>query len=157
MITYVSVLIYSKFYLKRPGMLFLLENNYSASLVLSTILISIALLSSQVYRTIIQNIHMVQFISSNDQSTYIISTIFKGGLQIFFSVFLTIISTFLITRIYDWLTKNIEEYREISEMNNLAIAILFSGMLLSMTILIQEPYSRIVEKLIPLPSYNQPK
>jgi len=71
-------------------------------------------------------------------------------------VLIALLIAFLSTKLFDVLTRGVDEYREIREKNNPAVGLLLAGIVVALTIYIRFPFSALVSSLIPLPQYNIP-
>ncbi len=150
------VLAFSKFFIKGNGVDFLKENNVAVSILLVSVIISTAILCSSTLMTVQQNISISSRVADNVRTVYVIKTIGFGILQFILSVFMSLLIAFTSTKLYDLMTVNLDEYKEMVHNKNIAVGLVLAGIVFSLTIFIKFPFAALVGKLIPLPQYMIP-
>jgi len=155
-ITFVIVRVFTSMFIRGEGLDFLQEKNTAASVLLVAVIVSTALLCANTIMTVHQNLHLSAQIPAGARTPYILQTIGLGFLQLILSVLIALLIAFLSTKLFDVLTRGVDEYREIREKNNPAVGLLLAGIVVALTIYIRFPFSALVSSLIPLPQYNIP-
>lgn len=125
------------------------DYNLSFSIVISSILLSVAYLISDIKSPILNSIKMV-----SSQADYQGSIIFDGFKYTFLFLFIVIVAISIIIFISIWLftlmTKNIDEFEEIKK-NNLSIGLLLSVIIFSISLMVKESLYFLIETFVPYP------
>lgn len=125
------------------------EYNLSFSIVISSILLSVSFLISDIKSPILNSIKMV-----SSQADYQGSIIFDGFKYTFLFLFIVIVAISIIIFISIWLftlmTKNIDEFREIKK-NNISIGLLLGVIIFSISLMVKESLYFLIETFVPYP------
>ena len=125
------------------------DYNLSFSIVISSILLSVAYLISDIKSPILNSIKMV-----SSQADYQGSIIFDGFKYTFLFLFIVIVAISIIIFISIWLftlmTKNIDEFKEIKK-NNISIGLLLGVIIFSISIMVKESLYFLIETFVPYP------
>jgi hypothetical protein len=148
--------IFSFLFIRSKKMKFLEEDNVSATILLVSILISVALLCSETIMTVQQNLHISAQMPVSERAPYVLQTAGLGLIQLVLAVIISLGITFIATRLFDLLTKGIKEFKLIAESKNISAGLLLGGMVIALTLFIKFTFSVLVSKLIPLPQYGIP-
>lgn len=155
-IIYFIVKVFSSVFIKSKHLEFLQENNLASTILLVAIVISTAMLCSNTIMTVHQNLHLTAHIPSEARVSYVLQTTALGLLQVILSVLIALFIAFISTKLFDILTKGLDEYREIREKNNLSVGLLLAGIVIALTIFVGFSLSALVAALIPLPQHVIP-
>jgi len=147
---------FAPMFLKSKGLGFLKKGNAAAALLLVSIIVSAALLCSDTIMTVQQNLHLAAQTPEPERTGFVASIAFFGFLQVLASIGLGLGVAFLSAKLFDLLTKDISELKEIQEGGNIAAGLLLAGIILSLTIFVKYPFSSLVAFLVPMPSYSVP-
>jgi|GEM_PF-6176488 uncharacterized membrane protein YjfL (UPF0719 family) len=147
---------FAPMFLKSKGLQFLKKGNAAASLLLVSIIISVALLCSDTIMTVQQNLHLAVQTPEPERTGFVASIALFGFLQVLASIGLGLGVAFLSAKLFDLLTKEISELKEIEDTGNMAAGILLAGIIVGLTIFVKYPFSSLVEFLVPMPSYTLP-
>ena len=135
-----------KFLLKKYN---IKDYNMSFSIVISSILISVAYLISDIKSPILNSLKMV-----SSQADYQGSIIFDGFKYTFLFLFIIIVAISIIIFISIWLftlmTKNIDEFKEIKK-DNKAIGLLLAVIIFSVSLMVKESLYFLIETFVPYP------
>lgn len=112
------------------------KNNYSVALVLTSIIASVALIMAKPLQTMLQSAVPTKYGADKGLIDYSLLT--AGAIQTAISFFAVIFILFISLKVFDLLTKNIDESAELRS-NNFAVGILLSAFLFSMMLIIQGP------------------
>ena len=125
------------------------DYNLSFSIVISSILLSVAYLISDIKSPILNSIKMV-----SSQADYQGSIIFDGFKYTFLFLFIVIVAISIIIFISIWLftlmTKNIDEFKEIKN-NNISIGLLLGVIIFSISLMVKESLYFLIETFVPYP------
>ena len=125
------------------------DYNLSFSIVISSILLSVAYLISDIKSPILNSIKMV-----SSQADYQGSIIFDGFKYTFLFLFIVIVAISIIIFISIWLftlmTKNIDEFIEIKK-NNISIGLLLGVIIFSISLMVKESLYFLIETFVPYP------
>ena len=125
------------------------DYNLSFSIVISSILLSVAFLISDIKSPILNSIKMV-----SSQADYQGSIIFDGFKYTFLFLFIVIVAISIIIFISIWLftlmTKNIDEFIEIKK-NNISIGLLLGVIIFSISLMVKESLYFLIETFVPYP------
>tara|TARA_B100000035_G_C20953562_1_gene533089 strand:+ start:98 stop:616 length:519 start_codon:yes stop_codon:yes gene_type:complete len=125
------------------------DYNLSFSIVISSILLSVAYLISDIKSPILNSIKMV-----SSQADYQGSIIFDGFKYTFLFLFIVIVAISIIIFISIWLftlmTKNIDEFKEIKK-NNISIGLLLGVIIFSISLMVKESLYFLIETFVPYP------
>lgn len=125
------------------------DYNLSFSIVISSILLSVAYLISDIKSPILNSIKMV-----SSQADYQGSIIFDGFKYTFLFLFIVLVAISIIIFISIWLftlmTKNIDEFKEIKK-NNISIGLLLGVIIFSISIMVKESLYFLIETFVPYP------
>ena len=125
------------------------DYNLSFSIVISSILLSVAYLISDIKSPILNSIKMV-----SSQADYQGSIIFDGFKYTFLFLFIVIVAISIIIFISIWLftlmTKNIDEFKEIKQ-NNISIGLLLGVIIFSISLMVKESLYFLIETFVPYP------
>ena len=125
------------------------DYNISFSIVISSILLSVAFLISDIKSPILNSIKMV-----SSQADYQGSIIFDGFKYTFLFLFIVIVAISIIIFISIWLftlmTKNIDEFKEIKK-NNISIGLLLGVIIFSISLMVKESLYFLIETFVPYP------
>ena len=125
------------------------DYNLSFSIVISSILLSVAYLISDIKSPILNSIKMV-----SSQADYQGSIIFDGFKYTFLFLFIVIVAISVIIFISIWLftlmTKNIDEFKEIKQ-NNISIGLLLGVIIFSISLMVKESLYFLIETFVPYP------
>tara|TARA_B100000683_G_C12120834_1_gene403411 strand:+ start:18 stop:536 length:519 start_codon:yes stop_codon:yes gene_type:complete len=125
------------------------DYNLSFSIVISSILLSVAFLISDIKSPILNSIKMV-----SSQADYQGSIIFDGFKYTFLFLFIVIVAISIIIFISIWLftlmTKNIDEFKEIKK-NNISIGLLLGVIIFSISLMVKESLYFLIETFVPYP------
>lgn len=125
------------------------DYNLSFSIVISSILLSVAYLISDIKSPILNSIKMV-----SSQADYQGSIIFDGFKYTFLFLSIVIVAISIIIFISIWLftlmTKNIDEFREIKK-NNISIGLLLGVIIFSISLMVKESLYFLIETFVPYP------
>jgi uncharacterized membrane protein YjfL (UPF0719 family) len=155
-IIYFIVKVFSSVFIKSTQLEFLQENNLASTILLVAIVISTAILCSNTIMTVHQNLRLADRIPQESKVSFVLQTSALGLLQIILSVLITLFIAFISTKLFDVLTKGLDEYREMREKNNTAVGLLLAGIVIALTIFVGFPLSALVAVLIPLPQQVLP-
>ena len=121
----------------------------SFSIVISSILLSVAYLISDIKSPILNSLKMV-----SSQADYQVSIIFDGFKYTLLFLFIIIVAISIIIFISIWLftlmTKNIDEFKEIKK-DNKAIGLLLAVIIFSVSIMVKESLYFLIETFVPYP------
>lgn len=125
------------------------DYNLSFSIVISSILLSVAYLISDIKSPILNSIKMV-----SSQADYQGSIIFDGFKYTFLFLSIVILAISIIIFISIWLftlmTKNIDEFGEIKK-NNISIGLLLGVIIFSISLMVKESLYFLIETFVPYP------
>ena len=125
------------------------DYNLSFSIVISSILLSVAYLISDIKSPILNSIKMV-----SSQADYQGSIIFDGFKYTFLFLSIVILAISIIIFISIWLftlmTKNINEFSEIKK-NNISIGLLLGVIIFSISLMVKESLYFLIETFVPYP------
>ena len=125
------------------------DYNLSFSIVISSILLSVAYLISDIKSPILNSIKMV-----SSQADYQGSIIFDGFKYTFLFLSIVIVAISIIIFISIWLftlmTKNIDEFSEIKK-NNISIGLLLGVIIFSISLMVKESLYFLIETFVPYP------
>ena len=125
------------------------DYNLSFSIVISSILLSVAYLISDIKSPILNSIKMV-----SSQADYQGSIIFDGFKYTFLFLSIVIVAVSIIIFISIWLftlmTKNIDEFSEIKK-NNISIGLLLGVIIFSISLMVKESLYFLIETFVPYP------
>lgn len=125
------------------------DYNLSFSIVISSILLSVAYLISDIKSPILNSIKMV-----SNQADYQGSIIFDGFKYTFLFLFIVLVAISIIIFISIWLftlmTKNIDEFKEIKK-NNISIGLLLAVIIFSISLMVKESLYFLIETFVPYP------
>tara|TARA_B100000925_G_scaffold282132_1_gene254674 strand:+ start:442 stop:960 length:519 start_codon:yes stop_codon:yes gene_type:complete len=125
------------------------DYNLSFSIVISSILLSVAYLISDIKSPILNSIKMV-----SSQADYQGSIIFDGFKYTFLFLLIVIVAISIIIFISIWLftlmTKNIDEFKEIKK-NNISIGLLLGVIIFSISLMVKESLYFLIETFVPYP------
>lgn len=125
------------------------DYNLSFSIVISSILLSVAYLISDIKSPILNSIKMV-----SSQADYQGSIIFDGFKYTFLFLSIVIVAVSIIIFISIWLftlmTKNIDEFSEIKK-NNISIGLLLGVIIFSVSLMVKESLYFLIETFVPYP------
>ena len=125
------------------------DYNLSFSIVISSILLSVAYLISDIKSPILNSIKMV-----SSQADYQGSIIFDGFKYTFLFLSIVILAISIIIFISIWLftlmTKNIDEFSEIKK-NNISIGLLLGVIIFSVSLMVKESLYFLIETFVPYP------
>ena len=125
------------------------DYNLSFSIVISSILLSVAYLISDIKSPILNSIKMV-----SSQADYQGSIIFDGFKYTFLFLSIVILAISIIIFISIWLftlmTKNIDEFSEIKK-NNISIGLLLGVIIFSISLMVKESLYFLIETFVPYP------
>tara|TARA_Y100000994_G_scaffold183102_1_gene151917 strand:+ start:484 stop:1002 length:519 start_codon:yes stop_codon:yes gene_type:complete len=135
-----------KFFFKKYN---IKDYNMSFSIVISSILLSVAYLISDIKSPILNSIKMV-----SSQADYQGSIIFDGFKYTFLFLFIIVLAISIIIFISIWLftlmTKNIDEFNEIKK-DNKAIGLLLAVIIFSVSLMVKESLYFLIETFVPYP------
>ena len=144
---YFTFKILSRYFAKKFGLK--LYNNLSFSIVISSILISVAYLISDIKSPILNSLKMV-----SSQADYQGSIIFDGFKYTFLFLFIIIIAIsviiFISTKLFTLMTKDIDEFAEIKK-DNKAIGLLLGVIIFSVSLMVKESLYFLIETFVPYP------
>lgn len=125
------------------------DYNLSFSIVISSILLSVAYLIFDIKSPILNSIKMV-----SSQADYQGSIIFDGFKYTFLFLSIVILAISIIIFISIWLftlmTKNIDEFSEIKK-NNISIGLLLGVIIFSISLMVKESLYFLIETFVPYP------
>ena len=135
-----------KFFFKKYN---IKDYNMSFSIVISSILLSVAYLISDIKSPILNSLKMV-----SSQADYQGSIIFDGFKYTLLFLFIIIVAISIIIFISIWLftlmTKNIDEFKEIKK-DNKAIGLLLAVIIFSVSLMVKESLYFLIETFVPYP------
>lgn len=153
---FLTLKLFGKIFLNAGSGQFLRNRNVSAAIFFATVLVSEAIFSGHTIQTIQQNLHASALIPSAERLNYLLMTAGLGFLQVVVTFLIVLLIAWTSTKLFDLLTKGISELQEMGE-NNIAVGLLLSGLILSLTLLLQQPFGSLVANLVPLPAYQIPQ
>lgn len=156
-IIWMVVTLVTSVFLKKKYETLTSENNIASSILVVAVVFSTAYLCSNVFMTIQQNFHLAAQLSAEERSPYVWKVVGVGTTQVILSIFMTLIIAYVSTKLFDLMTKNIMEYQEITEKNNIAVGLMMAGIVIGLSIFVQYPLSALVSTIIPMPEYIIPK
>lgn len=125
------------------------KSNFAFGIFMSSILLSVGIIVSTAYAPSMSLIQLLQ--KSTADKTELFTQFSKYflmflGIALVVSFLIVIISV----RLYNMLTKNIKELKEISE-NNMAIALITGVMIIVVVLFAKDSVGMIIESLLPYP------
>ena len=124
-------------------------DNISFSIFSASILFSVAYLISGIKAPILNSLRMI-----SDNPEYDGSIIIDGFKYTFLFLLIVIITisliNFLSVKLFTIMTKNINEFEEISK-NNIAVSILTATIIISISLLVKESLYLLLESFVPYP------
>ena len=111
------------------------NNNYSITIVLTVLILSISIILSQPLTTLLQGVMASPQITQNEP-LFNLEIIIEGLIQLGISFFVVIFIFYSGFKIFNLLTRNINEVEELKS-NNLAVSIFLSSFIFSMMIIIK--------------------
>ena len=144
---YFTFKILSRYFAKKFGLK--LYNNLSFSIVISSILLSVAYLISDIKSPILNSLKIV-----SSQANYQGLIIFDGFKYTFLFLFIIIIAIsiiiFISVKLFTLMTKDIDEFAEIKK-DNRSIALLLAVIIFSVSIMVKESLYFLIETFVPYP------
>ncbi len=125
------------------------KSNFAFGIFISSILLSVGIIVSTAYSPSMSLIQLLQQSAADKTELFFqFSKYFLMflGIAIIVSFLIVIISV----RLYNMLTKNIKELKEISE-NNMAIALITGVMIIVVALFAKDSVGMIIESLLPYP------
>jgi hypothetical protein len=124
-------------------------DNISFSIFSASILFSVAYLISGIKAPILNSLRMI-----SDNPEYDGSIIIDGFKYTFLFLFIVIITigliNFLSVKLFTIMTKNINEFEEISK-NNIAVSILTATIIISISLLVKDSLYLLLDSFVPYP------
>jgi hypothetical protein len=124
-------------------------DNISFSIFSASILFSVAYLISGIKAPILNSLRMI-----SDNPEYDGSIVIDGFKYTFLFLLIVIITisliNFLSVKLFTIMTKNINEFEEISK-NNIAVSILTATIIISISLLVKESLYLLLESFVPYP------
>tara|TARA_Y100000385_G_scaffold290046_1_gene361587 strand:- start:1751 stop:2272 length:522 start_codon:yes stop_codon:yes gene_type:complete len=124
-------------------------DNISFSIFSASILFSVAYLISGIKAPILNSLRMI-----SDNPEYDGSMVIDGFKYTFLFLLIVIITisliNFLSVKLFTIMTKNINEFEEISK-NNIAVSILTATIIISISLLVKESLYLLLESFVPYP------
>ena len=142
---YVTFVFFRKFFLRKYS---LDLDNVAFAILLACVLISVSSIVAEVIPSVD---HALRYLKqSHTGSSYIwyclLYSVMFTGIGFMISLIVNVLGLLLFVK----LTKEVDEFKEISE-NNIAIGIITGAFIVSMSFFVQEPVHHILESLIPYP------
>jgi uncharacterized membrane protein YjfL (UPF0719 family) len=128
------------------------KSNFAFGIFMSSILLSVGIIVSTAYAPSMSLIQLLQKSTADKTELFLeFSKYFLMflGIALVVSFLIVIISV----RLYNMLTKNIKELKEISE-NNMAIALITGVMIIVVALFAKDSVGMIIESLLPYPEVS---
>jgi uncharacterized membrane protein YjfL (UPF0719 family) len=146
-VLYFSFLITNKIFNKKGY--HMEKNNQAFGIFMSAILLSVGIVVSSAYSPSMSLLQILQKTSENTLWLFINFSLYFL-LFIAISIFVSFIIIVASTRLYTLLTRNINEFDEISK-NNISIALITGIIIIVISLFAKDSMAMIIESLIPYP------
>ena len=124
------------------------KGNFAVALVITSAFVAMAIMARHALYPIAAVIQDFWFLGRNDLMEYVHFVLRSLGYLVF-TVFLSLVSISVALLLFQRLTRDIEEEKEIKR-NNIAVGLLMGGVLISFAILMETGISDFVNALIPV-------
>jgi uncharacterized membrane protein YjfL (UPF0719 family) len=125
-------------------------NNVAYSIYCSSVLLSVGYLVAGIHTPILNTIRLLNSSTNSSITDTLLQTFLYSSIYLFVLIIIIAIVIISATMLFNYMTKNISEFKEIKK-NNIATGIILGVIVLCIAIIVKDSIYLVIESFVPYP------